>query len=72
MIEIDSIVQGDAGAGTTCLVAKKLNRHYIGIEPKQEYKEMADNRIANYQEKPKRLRVSKEVQPELALSLAGG
>lgn len=61
-----------AGAGTTCLVAKKLNRHYIGIEPNPEYVKMAENRIANYQDKPKRLRIPREIQPELALSLAGG
>lgn len=36
-----------AGAGTTCLTAKKLNRQYIGIEIKQEYKNMGDKRIHN-------------------------
>ena len=34
-----------SGSGTTCLVAKKLNRNYIGIELNPEYLEMAENRI---------------------------
>jgi len=34
-----------AGAGTTCLAARKHNRNYIGIEISQEYVEMAKNRI---------------------------
>lgn len=34
-----------AGSGTTCLVAKKLGRHYIGIELNPEYVEMAKRRV---------------------------
>jgi len=34
------------GAGTTGLVAKKLGRHYIGIELNKSYVEMAEKRIA--------------------------
>ena len=34
------------GAGTTGLVAKKLGRHYIGIELNPEYIGMAQKRIA--------------------------
>jgi len=34
-----------AGAGTTLVVAKKLGRHYIGIEIKKEYCEMAKRRL---------------------------
>ena len=34
-----------AGSGTTCLVAKKLGRHYIGIELNPEYVKMAKKRI---------------------------
>lgn len=33
------------GSGTTALVAKKLGRHYIGIELNPEYIEMANRRI---------------------------
>ncbi len=33
------------GSGTVGLVAKKLNRDYIGIELNQEYIEMAEKRI---------------------------
>jgi len=35
------------GAGTTGLVASKLNRNYIGIELNAEYKRIADERIMN-------------------------
>lgn len=34
-----------AGSGTTCLVAKKLGRSYVGIELKQEYVDMAKKRL---------------------------
>ena len=34
-----------AGSGTTCLAAKKLNRHYIGVEIDKNYVEIARNRI---------------------------
>ncbi len=33
------------GSGTTALVAKKLNCHFIGIEINPEYCEIAKNRI---------------------------
>nr|BDD45328.1 hypothetical protein 6 [Elusimicrobiota bacterium] len=36
-----------AGAGTTCMVAKKLGRKYIGIELNQQYAKMAEKRIEN-------------------------
>ncbi|MCL1793023.1 MAG: site-specific DNA-methyltransferase [Oscillospiraceae bacterium] len=34
-----------AGSGTTCLAAKKLNRHYIGVEIDGGYVKIARNRI---------------------------
>ena len=34
-----------AGSGTTCLAAKKLNRHYIGLEIDNNYVEIARKRI---------------------------
>ncbi len=34
------------GVGTTCYVARKLNRHYIGIEINPKYVEMAQKRLA--------------------------
>jgi DNA modification methylase len=36
-----------AGTGTTCLVAKKLGRQYIGIELNPEYVKLAKKRIHN-------------------------
>lgn len=35
------------GAGTTGLVARKLNRNYVGFEINSEYKKIAENRIRN-------------------------
>ena len=34
------------GSGTTCLVARKLGRHYIGIDLNEDYCDMARKRIA--------------------------
>jgi len=41
-----------AGAGTTLVVAKRLRRHYIGIEIKAKYVEIAEKRLGDvvYQE----------------------
>ena len=33
------------GSGTVCMMAKRLDRRYIGIDAKQEYCEMAEKRI---------------------------
>lgn len=38
------------GSGTTGIVARKLNRNYIGCELNPEYKTMAERRIAEYGE----------------------
>ena len=59
------------GAGTTAVVAKKLNRHYLGSELNQSYIEMAEDRIKQ-PNKVKRIRQMYDSQPELELSLAGG
>lgn len=34
------------GSGTTSVVAKKLNRHYIGIEVNEDYCCLAEKRLA--------------------------
>ena len=34
-----------AGAGTTCLVAKRLGRRFVGIELNEEYVAMAQKRV---------------------------
>ncbi len=36
-----------SGAGTTCVVGKKLNRNYVGIELNPEYIKIAENRLMN-------------------------
>lgn len=43
--EKDLILDPFIGSGTTAVVAKKLNRNYIGIEKNSEYCEMACERI---------------------------
>lgn len=35
------------GSGTTCVVAKRLNRKYIGIDEKREYLDIAIKRLEN-------------------------
>ncbi|OQY47663.1 MAG: site-specific DNA-methyltransferase [Anaerolineaceae bacterium 4572_78] len=35
------------GSGTTCVVAKKLNRHFCGVEQETEYCQMAVKRLNN-------------------------
>ena len=37
-----------SGSGTTCLVAKKLGRNYIGFELNPKYVEMAEKRVSGY------------------------
>lgn len=43
--EGDIILDPFNGAGTTCLVAKKLNRQYIGIDLNENYCKLAEERI---------------------------
>jgi len=45
----DTILDPFSGAGTTGVVAEKLNRKYIGIELNPQYTKMADDRIYNVQ-----------------------
>jgi len=44
------VIDPFAGSGTTCLAAKKLNRHYIGIELNEEYAAAAQKRLAGHKE----------------------
>jgi site-specific DNA-methyltransferase (cytosine-N4-specific) len=43
--ENDIVLDPFAGSGTTLLAAKELNRKYIGIEIKQEYVDIANQRL---------------------------
>ena len=43
--EGDLILDPFAGVGTSCVVAKKLNRHYIGIEIESEYCALSEKRL---------------------------
>lgn len=41
----DTVFDPMMGSGTTCLAAKNLDRHYIGIEKNEEYFKMAEKRL---------------------------
>ena len=41
----DVIFDPFLGSGTTSVVAKKLGRHYIGIEKEKEYVALAEHRL---------------------------
>jgi len=43
--EGDVVLDPFLGSGTTCYVAKKLNRKYIGIEKEKKYYQIAENRL---------------------------
>ena len=46
-----------AGSGTTCAAAKKLGRHYIGIEINKEYYEIAEKRLSEQGQENGQLRI---------------
>jgi DNA modification methylase len=41
----DVVLDPFAGSGTTCVVAKKLHRHYVGIELKEDHCKIAVDRV---------------------------
>jgi site-specific DNA-methyltransferase (adenine-specific) len=45
----DVVLDPFAGSGTTCLVAKRDSRHYIGYEINKQYVKLATERITNLQ-----------------------
>lgn len=47
--ENDLVFDPFMGAGTTALVAKRLNRNYLGFELVEDYVEMANNRLISVQ-----------------------
>lgn len=51
--EGDTILDPFLGSGTTAVVAKQHNRHYLGIELVPEYAHMAANRLADIEAQPK-------------------
>jgi site-specific DNA-methyltransferase (cytosine-N4-specific) len=53
----DVVLDPFAGSGTTCVVAKKLERHYVGIELKEDHCKIAVDRIEKAKFQP--------IQPKL-------
>lgn len=45
--ENDTVLDPFMGSGTTCVVAKRLNRKFIGIEKEKRYFDIANKRIYN-------------------------
>lgn len=43
--EGDVVLDPFIGSGTTAVVAKRLNRHYIGIDSNKDYVDLSNNRI---------------------------
>lgn len=43
----DIVLDPFSGSGTTCLIAEKLHRRWIGIEISEKYVEIAKNRVQN-------------------------
>ncbi len=42
----DTVLDPFAGSGTTCLAARRLGRHYVGVEREEEYCRLAEKRLA--------------------------
>ncbi len=51
----DVVLDPFNGTGTTTLVARKLGRHYIGIDISERYCEIAKKRIQDYEAQPRLL-----------------
>ena len=49
-LEDNVVLDPFLGSGTTSVVAKKLNRHYIGIEMEAQYAVWAEQRLAMAEE----------------------
>ena len=58
--EDDVVLDNCMGSGTTCLAAKNLNRHYIGIEKEEEYFNIAKKRLNNDRDINASLNIKKE------------
>ena len=48
----DVVLDPFNGVGTTTLVARKLDRNYIGIDISEQYYQKALDRIAEYERQP--------------------
>ncbi len=55
--EGDLVLDPFLGSGTTCLAAYELDRHYLGIEKKEEYFQLAQTTVAELKSHPKQQRL---------------
>ncbi|MFN0111998.1 MAG: DNA-methyltransferase [Blastocatellia bacterium] len=55
--EGDLVLDPFLGSGTTCLAAYELDRHYLGIEKKEEYFQLAQDTMAELKSQPKQQRL---------------
>ncbi len=55
--EEDLVLDPFLGSGTTCLAAYELDRHYLGIEKKEEYFQLAQSTMAELKSQPKQQRL---------------
>ncbi len=51
--EGDLVLDPFSGSGTTCLASYEMDRHYVGIEKKEEYYQLALSNIAELRSVPK-------------------
>ena len=51
----DVVLDPMCGSGTTCRMAKVLNRKFIGIDISREYVKLTEKRLKNLETKQKKL-----------------
>lgn len=60
----DFVVDPFSGSGTTCVVARKKNRHYLGIDINEEYCRISEQRLDSVSKQPRIDNWEKSIQEE--------